>query len=90
MPKTGMRLCGPEKKSLTSRLPSISGISWGISLGDMLMKMQSEPRRHRSLLPLFGLAIIVLLVFVGPMSTDISHTGERFWPAMNEFLVGLL
>jgi hypothetical protein len=64
MPKTGMRLCGPEKKSLTSRLPSISGISWGISLGDMLMKMQSEPGRHRSLLPLFGLAIIVLLVFV--------------------------
>jgi len=28
------------------------------------MKMQSEPGRHRSLLPLFGLAIIVLLVFV--------------------------
>jgi hypothetical protein len=33
-------------------------------LGDTLMKMQSEPDHRRSLLPLFGLAVIVLLVFV--------------------------
>ena len=33
----------------------------GVSI---IVKMQSEPDADRSLLPLFGLAIIVLLVFV--------------------------
>ena len=36
----------------------------GFRLGETLVKIQTDGDHHPSLLPLFGVAIIVLLVFV--------------------------